>query len=93
MTAFATKTNIWDGLDLSFVTCSMNLYSYHNVTSYVDVECDDGSMTVALGIGCDARYLLPGKYAHNKHLFGYVQKFLVSTERLIYKSKLQYNPL
>ena len=39
----------------------MNLYSCHNVTSYVDVECDGGSMTMALGIGCDARYLLPGK--------------------------------
>ena len=39
----------------------MNLYSYHNVTSYVDVECDGGSMTMALGIGCDARYLLLGK--------------------------------
>ena len=35
----------------------------------------------------------PGKYAHNKHLFGYVQKFLLSTKRLVYKSKLQYNPL
>ena len=35
----------------------------------------------------------PGKYAHNKQLFSYVQKFLVSTKRLVYKSKLQYNPL
>ena len=35
----------------------------------------------------------PGKYAHNKHLFGYVKKVLVSTKRLVYKSKLQYNPL
>ena len=34
-----------------------------------------------------------GKYAHNKQLFSYVQKFLVSTKRLVYKSKLQYNPL
>ena len=39
----------------------MNHYSHHNVTSYVDVECDDGSMAMTLGIGCDARYLLPGK--------------------------------
>ena len=39
----------------------MNLHAYHNVTSYVDVECDDGSMTMALGIGCEARYLLLGK--------------------------------
>jgi len=35
----------------------------------------------------------PGKYAHNKQLFSYVKKFLVSTKRLVYKSKLQYNPL
>ena len=31
----------------------------------------------------------PGKYAHNKQLFRYVQKFRVSTKRLVYKSKLQ----
>jgi len=35
----------------------------------------------------------PSKYAHNKHLFRYVQKFLVSNKCLVYKSKLQYNPL
>ena len=38
-------------------------------------------------------WLCFNKYAHNKQLFRYVQKFLVSTKCLVYKSKLQFNPL
>ena len=34
----------------------------------------------------------PEKYQHNKILFRYVQKFLIQTKRLVYKSKLQYIP-
>ena len=34
----------------------------------------------------------PEKYQHNKILFRYVQKFLIQTKRLVYKSKLQYVP-
>ena len=34
----------------------------------------------------------PEKYEHNKVLFRYVQKFLIQTKRLVYKSRLQYIP-
>ena len=34
----------------------------------------------------------PDKYQHNKLLFRYVQKFLIQTKRLVFKSKLQYTP-
>ena len=34
----------------------------------------------------------PEKYEHNKTLFRYVQKFLIQTKRLVYKSRLQYIP-
>ena len=34
----------------------------------------------------------PDKYEHNKTLFRYVQKFLIQTKRLVYKSRLQYIP-
>ena len=34
----------------------------------------------------------PEKYEHNKILFRYVQKFLIQTKRLVYKSRLQYVP-
>ena len=34
----------------------------------------------------------PEKYQHNKILFRYVQKYLIQTKRLVYKSKLQYIP-
>ena len=34
----------------------------------------------------------PEKYEHNKILFRHVQKFLIQTKRLVYKSKLQYIP-
>ena len=34
----------------------------------------------------------PEKYQHNKILFRYVQKFLIQTKRLVFKSKLQYTP-
>ena len=34
----------------------------------------------------------PDKYQHNKLLFRYVQKFLIQTKRLVFKSKLQYIP-
>ena len=34
----------------------------------------------------------PDKYQHNKLLFRYVQKYLIQTKRLVFKSKLQYIP-
>ena len=34
----------------------------------------------------------PEKYQHNQLLFRYVQKYLIQTKRLVFKSKLQYTP-